>query len=272
MREPDLQPDQQPRRWDEHVSLYEAAFEPLTNQFAAAALRSLSLSPGDRLLDVGAGTGGAALMAEEAGAQVVALDASQAMAARVRARAERVCAVAMDATCLGFADGTFKAALSVFGIILCPDPVAALREMGRVVEPPGRIAVVTWTEPERYELIQRVLAAITAVRGPQPVPAGSPPAQLRHAEEAAFSSLFRDAGLTVEQLERVEASLEAPTARWLGERLAFAPGLASLLAAQGEYRDSVIERFVRDLERDQGQGAITLRAVALVGIGRNAAP
>jgi hypothetical protein len=34
----------------------------------------------------------------------------------------------------------------------------------------------------------------------------------------------------------------------------------------------VIERFVRDLERDQGQGAITLRAVALVGIGRNAAP
>jgi SAM-dependent methyltransferase len=272
MREPDLQPDQQPRRWDEHVALYEAAFEPLTNQFAAAALRALSLSPGDRLLDVAAGTGGAAMMAEQAGAEVVALDASPAMAARVRARAERVCAVAMDAARLGFADGTFKAALSVFGIILCPDPVGALREMARVVERRGRVVVVTWTEPDRYELIQRVLAAVTAVRGPQPAPAGPPPPQLRYAERAACSALFRDAGFTVEELERVEAFLERRSARWLGEHLAFAPGprcSPRCAGAASRERDRAV--CPRSRARS-GAGPISLQAVAFVGLGRNGCP
>src|SRR4051794_11755351 len=56
---PDLQPDQQPTRWDDYVSLYEAVFEPLTNAFAARALDALRVGPGLFCLDVGAGSGGA---------------------------------------------------------------------------------------------------------------------------------------------------------------------------------------------------------------------
>ena len=95
-----------------------------------------------------------------------------------------------------------------------------------------------------------------------------PPAQLRYASEANFRALFTAAELRVERLERVDASLHAPTASWLGERLAFAPGLAALLAEQGERRGDVIERFVRDLERDKGHGAIALQAVAFVASAR----
>lgn len=127
------------------------------------------------------------------GARVIAIDAAEGMVARIRARArdgaKPVRAAAMDAQALALADGACDAALSVFGIILCPDPVRALREMGRVVRPGGPLAVVTWTEPQNYELVSRLIAAVTAVRGTQAPPAEGP-AQLRFREEATLRALF----------------------------------------------------------------------------------
>jgi len=82
-----LQPDQQPERWDDHVSVYEAVFEPFTLQFARAAIATLCLASGRSVLDVGAGSGGAALAMAEQGLQVTAIDASPHMVARILARA-----------------------------------------------------------------------------------------------------------------------------------------------------------------------------------------
>ncbi len=154
----------------------------------------------------------------------------------------------------------------MFGVILCPDAEAALVDMVRTVAPGGRVALVTWTEPQNYELITRLLTASVAVRGPAPPPPGRP-AQLRFADEAAFGGLLVGAGLTAITITRVEAALEAPSAGWLAGRLAFAPGLDALLAAQGNDRAEVLARFVADLERDQGPGPVHLGAVAFVGAG-----
>jgi hypothetical protein len=79
----ELQPDQQPGRWDDHVAVYEQAFEPLSTAFACRALALLGLRPGERVIDVGAGTGAAALMTAARGADVLAIDASPAMAGRI---------------------------------------------------------------------------------------------------------------------------------------------------------------------------------------------
>lgn len=272
---PDLQPDQRPALWGEHVGVYETAFEPLTNRFAEQAVAALGLARGARCLDVAAGAGGAALMAAQAGAEVLAIDAAPGMVARIKERAAArrlaVDATVMDAQELTLGDASFDAGLSIFGIILCPDPAGALREMARVVRPGGPIALVTWTEPDRYELIARLIAAISDVRGPQPPPRGVP-AQLRFRDASTFEDLFASAGLAVDRIRRIEASLEAPSARWLAERLAFAPGLAAMLDAQGADRDAVVERFVAGLERDQGSGAVRLRAVAFLGLGRVTKP
>ncbi|MCB4802786.1 class I SAM-dependent methyltransferase [Methylorubrum populi] len=264
-----LQPDQQPDLWSEHADAYEAVFEPLTDRFAQAAVAALGLAPGQRCLDVAAGAGGAALMAAREGATVLAIDAAPGMVDRIRLRAMRsglpVEAASMDAQALALDDGSFDAALSIFGIILCPDPVRALKEAARLVRPGGKIAIVTWTEPQNYELITRLLAAIAAVRGPQPSLPGTP-AQLRFSDDAAFRTLFGSASLEVDGITRIEAALEAPSALWLSERLDFAPGIAALLAAQGEDRAAVLARFVTDLERDQGQGPVALRAIAFLGV------
>src|SRR5438093_13651874 len=99
----DLQPDQKPEGWNDHVAVYEEAFEPLTNAFASRALEHLDLRSGDRLIDVGAGAGGAALLA-----------ASRGMVVRIAARVNAAAGIAgrgrahvMDCLALGFPDGRF---------------------------------------------------------------------------------------------------------------------------------------------------------------------
>jgi SAM-dependent methyltransferase len=269
----ELQPDQQPARWDDHVAVYETVFEPLTNAFASHALDRLGLRPGDRLIDVGAGSGGAALMAAARGADVLAVDASQQMANRIRARAEehsvasgRVRAEAMDGMALALPDASFDAAISVFGVILFPDAGLGMREIARVLRPGGRLAVVTWTESDKYELVGRLLGAIAAVRGPMPPPA-SPPAQLRFGDQQAFRRLLGDAGLVVDAVIRLQETWRLPSARWIADHIGFAPGMAAMVAALGADRAAVLESFVAALEHDQGPGEVGLSAVAHLGIG-----
>lgn len=262
-----LQPDQDAARWDAHVANYEAVFETLTGAFAARALDGLEPLAGAALLDLAAGAGGAALQAAARGARVTALDASAAMVARIRARADAagidtIAAACADGTArLALPDGSFDAALSCFGVVLFPDPVPAIAELARVLRPGGRLAVVTWTEPQRYELARRLRDAVMAVRG-EPPPQGELPAQLRYTEPAALAGLVAAGGLDAVRIERVEAPLHAPSARALAASLGFAPGMAAMLDALEPDRARVLDAFAARLETDQGTGPVTLAAVA----------
>jgi ubiquinone/menaquinone biosynthesis C-methylase UbiE len=265
-----LQPDQEPGRWDDHVSVYEAVFEPLTMQWARTAIASLGVAAGQRVLDVAAGSGGAALEMAARGANVTAIDASPRMVQRISARAASrgtpIISHLMDGQVLTFADASFDAALSVLGVILFPDAVRGLAEMRRVVRPGGAVALVTWTEPEQYALAAALRSAIAAVCSeqlPQPLPA-----QLRYREAADFRALFASAGFAEPRIEKATAHLEAASARWLAERVAFAPGMAAMVAGLGNRRAAVLDRFAATLESDQGFGPIRLKAVAFVGTAR----
>lgn len=264
------QPDQQPERWGDHVRVYEEVFEPFTLQFAHAAIATLHLSAGESAIDVGAGAGGGALALAEQGLRVTAIDASARMVQRISTRAAAIGfsidARLMDGQALQFADATFDAALSVLGIILFPDAERGLAEMRRVVRPGGRVSVVTWTQPQNYELAAELRAAVQRIWPDQPTP--PLPAQLRYREEIDFRALFLTAGLSDPQITTVTASLNAPSARWLSERIGFAPGMAAMMAGLGDRGPAVKERFVQNLETRLGQGPIRLSGVAFVGSAR----
>jgi ubiquinone/menaquinone biosynthesis C-methylase UbiE len=269
--EADLQPDQRAERWDDHVRLYEEAFEPLSLAFARRAIARLEPRPGMRVLDLAAGPGAAALALAEGGVAVTAIDGSSGMTERLRRRAEAagsgVEARTMDGLRLAFPDAAFDAALSVFGVVLFPDAARGLAEMRRVVRPGGSVALVTWTEPERYELAAALRAAIDSL-GPVPPPAGPLPAQLRFAAPEAFERLFTEAGFGEVAIETAEAELHAPSALWLAERIRFAPGMDAWLSGLGDREAAAIAALVARLDREHGRGPLRLKAVALIGVGR----
>jgi ubiquinone/menaquinone biosynthesis C-methylase UbiE len=267
----ELQADQRPEAWDDHVSLYEEVFEPLSVAFMQAAAARLEPMPGMEILDVAAGAGGGALALARNGAAVTAVDASPRMVARMRHRAEALGLPldtrVMDGMRLNLPDEAFDAALSVFGVILFPDAVRGLEEMRRVVRPGGRIAVVTWTQPHRYELAVHLREAIAGlgVGGASPA---TLPAQLRFVQPDAFRRLFAQAGLEEIELVTVEAAMPAPSAHWLAERIRFAPGMAAWMASLGDREREAREALIVRLEREHGPGPLSLGATAMIGIAR----
>ncbi len=265
---PTPQPDQSPERWNDHVSVYESVFEPLSVAFAKAAFDAIGLNPGMRILDVGAGSGGAALELAARGCDVVAIDASSGMVARIAERAAArkltIDARAVDGQALRLPNNDFDAAISVFGVILFPDAIRGLAEMRRVVKPGGRVAVVTWTEPQHYELATALRAAIQSVQ-PDASPAALP-AQLRFRDRNDFAALFQAAGFDAVQIDVRREILIVPSARWLGDRIRFAPGMAAQLDGLGDKAGAVIDTFVAAVAAKWGTSEAKFGAHAFIGI------
>lgn len=116
----------------------------------ALTRHAVAARPGERILDVAAGTGTMSAKYAADGAHVTALDFSQGMLDEARRRHgddPRIEFVQGDATKLPFDDATFEATTVSFGIRNFYDPQAALREMRRVTKPGGRIVVCEFSRP-----------------------------------------------------------------------------------------------------------------------------
>lgn len=115
---------------------------------AGVLVHVADLRAGERVVDVGCGTGNAALLAAAAGAVVTAVDPSPRLLGVTAASAEQrhldvTCALG-EAASIPAPDAAFDCLLSNFGVIFAPDPDAAVKEMVRVLRPEGRIAVTSW--------------------------------------------------------------------------------------------------------------------------------
>jgi demethylmenaquinone methyltransferase/2-methoxy-6-polyprenyl-1,4-benzoquinol methylase len=107
--------------------------------------RSVDPRPGERMLDLAAGTGVSTVEFARSGAWCVAADFSLGMLRHGRQRG--VPMVAADALRLPFADASFDAVTVLFGLRNMAGTEAALREMARVVRPGGRLAVCEFSTP-----------------------------------------------------------------------------------------------------------------------------
>jgi demethylmenaquinone methyltransferase/2-methoxy-6-polyprenyl-1,4-benzoquinol methylase len=128
--------------------------------------RVLEAAPGERILDLAAGTAVSTVEYARSGAWCVAADFSLGM---LRSGAHRdVPKVAADAFHLPFADGAFDAVTITFGLRNMNDTVAALREMCRVVRPGGRLVICEVSQPTwrpirwlHHNVVLRLLPRIT---------------------------------------------------------------------------------------------------------------
>lgn len=112
-----------------------------------AVTRAVAVRPGERVLDLAAGTGTSSLPFAAAGAYVVPCDFSLGMLRVGKRRHPGLPLTAGDATRLPFADGVFDAVTISFGLRNVQDTDAALRELLRVTRPGGRVVICEFSHP-----------------------------------------------------------------------------------------------------------------------------
>jgi 2-polyprenyl-6-hydroxyphenyl methylase/3-demethylubiquinone-9 3-methyltransferase len=138
------------------------------------AAAAAECGPSDRVLDIAAGSGNAAIQAAQRGADVVASDLTPELFVPGRRRAEAAGVdvewVEADAEDLPFEDASFDVALSTFGIMFAPRQSVAAAELARVVKPGGRIGLCSWQPSgfvgEMFGTVARFLAPPPPVEAP----------------------------------------------------------------------------------------------------------
>jgi ubiquinone/menaquinone biosynthesis C-methylase UbiE len=197
-----------PEAWDAIAAGYDRYVAPQEVDLANEALRVVGLEPGERFLDVAAGTGGLSLPAARLGARVLATDWSPAMIERFEAcvREEGLNNAegrVMDCHALDLPDDSFDVTGSQFGVMLVPDQARALREMVRVTKRGGRAVVIAYGSPTEFEALQIFISALKVV-APQftGLPDDPPPLEFQLADPGVLRRRLTDAGLKDVRVER----------------------------------------------------------------------
>jgi SAM-dependent methyltransferase len=175
---------------------YESTAEMLL-PVSAVAVDAADIRPSLRVLDIGSGTGNAAMLAAQRGADVVAVEPAERLREVAR---ERVASAGLTvdvragtAAAMPIDDASIDVALSVFAVIFAPEPAEAAAEIARVLTPAGRLVMTAWTPSGAFADVFRLEAQIMreALGTPE-----SPPPFAWH-EESAVAELFKPHGFTV---------------------------------------------------------------------------
>lgn len=213
-------------------------YEPTAEGLAPAAeqlVRSAGLRPGEQVLDVGCGTGNAALLAARAGAHVTGVEPAPRLLG-VAAAAAAAAGLTLDlrpggAPGLPIDDASQDVVLSNFAVIFTPDPAAAATDLVRVLRPSGRIALTAWLPGGAIDrAIGAAMRAVAEVAQAAGRPGPPQPSFAWH-DRAALGAALAGAGrpLTVTTEEHDLAFTSRSAEVYLDEVLAVHP--MSLMAA-----------------------------------------
>jgi ubiquinone/menaquinone biosynthesis C-methylase UbiE len=221
---------------------YPALASDLIADLGPALVGACGVRPGMRVLDIAAGAGNAALVAADAGAEVVAGDLTPELLAAGRdAAAERGVEITWreaDAEALPFDDAAFDVVMSCVGIMFAPRHQQAADELVRVCRPGGTIGLLNWT-PEGF--IGQMFALMKPYAAPPPPGAQSPPLW---GDEQHVRALLGD------RIERMQIRRQA---------------LAVPFTTGAEFRDYFKQRYGPTIAAYRNLGADTERAAELDG-------
>jgi SAM-dependent methyltransferase len=263
--------ERQRAEWKARAESYARRAVGINAPFAEALVEMVAPATGARVLDVATGPGVVAIEAAKrvgpTGA-VLATDlvpewessvAETAMAAGVA----NVSFAAMPAEALALQDESFDVALCQFGLMFVARPLAALREMRRVLRPGGKLGVTVWSVPEKvgiFLLARIVMAAL-------PPADGSTLSPLRMGEPGLIEGLVSEAGFRDVHSERqtrfhVVTDPEEEWRRWSEDDTNLAA--RELAELPGSERQRVHDEAMAAFEAHRVGGEIRLPSEAIL--------
>jgi SAM-dependent methyltransferase len=199
--------------WAKYAGIVRAMFAPITSALIEAA----AIEEGHSVLDVAGGAGEPSITIAEAvglSASVIFTDAVAEMVVASQSQARHRLLTNIEFTqCVGealpFLTNTFDVVVCRLGVMLFPDPAAAIREMLRVVKQAGRVALAVWSTRASNPFFH-VVADIVSRYVESPPEDPDAPGAFRFAGRGKLASLLHDAG-AIEVTERLLTfTLEAP--------------------------------------------------------------
>lgn len=220
-----------PRAWAEDEEQQVPTYE--------AAIGQVGIAPGQRVLDVGCGSGVFLRLAAERGAVPFGLDASQALLEIARERVPDAELVAGEMERLPYDDDTFDLVTGFNSFFFAANLVVAVREAGRVAKPRAPVVIQVWGPPERCDL--EAMKKVARSYAPPPPPDAPPPPKLW--EPGVLENLATEAGLIPETTFDASYPFEYPDEETLGRLLTAPMGLAELA---GPEREPALRREIID--------------------------
>ncbi|MDH3520667.1 MAG: class I SAM-dependent methyltransferase [Myxococcales bacterium] len=254
----------------------QARLDAQISPFGLLAMEAARIRGGERILDVGCGTGQSTLqLAERVGARgaVLGIDVSHVMLARARERAAQgdfaqVRFTNADAQTHRFEPRAFDLVYSRFGVMFFADPRAAFSNLREALAPGGRLAFVCWQALEKNAWMRDPLDAIARHIALPPPPAPLAPGPFAFADAKRLRTLLAAAGFEHIAIEAVDRALHIAGGGPLGDAVTFllevGPAAAALREAGFEKRGSVAAALREVLREHLTPSGVIMDAAAWI--------
>jgi phosphatidylethanolamine/phosphatidyl-N-methylethanolamine N-methyltransferase len=158
-----------------YARIYDVVFGAVLQPGRRAVMEALKLRPGDRVLEVGVGTG-ISLPLYPRDVRITGIDVSREMLEKARARVARArlanvdALFEMDAEAMAFPDASFDKVVAMYVVSVVPRPTKLLEELHRVCRPDGEIFIVNHFQSENPVMgrLERALAGFSSQIGFNP--------------------------------------------------------------------------------------------------------
>jgi len=265
-------------KWVAVASRLDAQISP----FGLLAMQRAKLASGERVLDVGCGTGQSTLQISErvgAAGEVVGIDVSQIMLERATQRvaergAKNVRFLNADAQTYPFDTPQFDVLYSRFGVMFFADPRAAFANLRRALSPRGRLAFVCWQAIEKNPWMSEPIAAIADLVELPPRPAPDAPGPFAFADAERVRALLAAAGFQRIVIEPIDQAISIGGGGSLGDAVTFllevGPAAAALREAGPEKRRDAAAAIREALRAHMTASGVVMDASAWIISAQNA--